>query len=171
VRSAEVSRSEAAPSNAVPERGQVGGNDSESGSKETWDVLHDDDSRSKNANGASELMPEPGAVADNKPSTKPSVAEILAGKPAGEHIDMRESGVDLSHVFGNRDGRPVALEDASGVGVVLAGPDRLESCVVEAEVESPASAEERSCGSIHRSPSLTSLARSCSFLFSLVLNP
>jgi hypothetical protein len=59
MRSPEVSCSEAAPACAVPERGQVGGNDSESGSKETWDVLHDDDSRSKKANGASELMPEP----------------------------------------------------------------------------------------------------------------
>jgi hypothetical protein len=87
------------------------------------------------------------------------VAEILAGKPAGEHIDMRESGVDLSYVFGNRDGGPVTAEDASGVRVVLAGPDRLESCVVESEVESPASTEERSDGSIHRSPSLTSLSR------------
>jgi hypothetical protein len=142
VRSAEVSRSEAAPSNAVPERGQVGGNDSESGSKEPWDVLHDDDSRSKKANGASELMPEAGSCADSKPSTKPSLAEILAGKPSGQHIDMRESGVDLSHVFGNRDGRPVALEDASGRRVVLAGPDDLEACVVESEVEASASAEE-----------------------------
>jgi hypothetical protein len=139
MRCSDVRSSEAAPSNAIPERGQVGGDDSESGSKEAWDVLHDDNSRSKNANGASELMPEPGAVADNKPSTKPSLAEILAGKPAGEHIDMRESGVDLSHVFGNRDRRPMALEDGPCRCVVLAGPGRLESGVVESEVESPAS--------------------------------
>jgi hypothetical protein len=59
MRSAEIGGAEAAPSPHIPERLQVGGNDSESGSKETWDVLHDDDSRSKNANGASELMPEP----------------------------------------------------------------------------------------------------------------
>jgi hypothetical protein len=156
VRSSKVSRSEAAPSNAVPERGQVGGNDSESGSKEAWDVLHDDDSGSKKANGASELVPESRSGADSKSSTKPSLAEILAGKPSGQHIDMRESGVDLSHVFGNRDGRPVALEDASGRRVVLAGPDDLESGVVESEVERPASREERSDSSIHCSPSLTS---------------
>jgi hypothetical protein len=82
------------------------------------------------------------------------LAEILTGKPAGEDIDSRESGVDLAHVFGNRDGRPVALEDGSGGGVVLAGPGDLEACVVEAEVESSASREEGADCSIHLFTSL-----------------
>lgn len=76
-------------------------------------------------------------------STEASVADVLAGKPAGEHIDRRESGVDLADVVGNRDGRPMPLEDGSRVLVRFACPRELEPCVVEAEVESAAAREER----------------------------
>lgn len=66
------------------------------------------------------------------------MGDVLTRKPAGEHIDRSESGVDLSDVFGNRDTGPVPLKDASGVLVRLAGPREFKAGVVEAKVESSA---------------------------------
>lgn len=138
MRSSEVGSSEAAPARVIPRFGQIGHDKSESGSKESWDVLHDDDSRSKYANDAGKLEPQSRTCAVSESSTEASVGDILARKPAGEHIDPRESGVNLSHIGGNRDGRPVTVEDGLAVLVVLARPREVEPGVVEAEVESAA---------------------------------
>lgn len=97
---------------------------------------------SKNANGSGELVPESGAGSDSQSSTLPSARDVLAGKPAGEHIDRSESGVNLPDIGGNRDGRPMTVEDGGCVAVLLARPRELEACVVESEVEAAAAAEE-----------------------------
>lgn len=112
MRRPDVGSSKAAPVRVVPRFGQTGHDKSESGSKETWDVLHDDDSRSKNANGAGELEPQSRASAVSESSAEASVGDVLAREATTEHVD----GLNLSPVNGGDvsvvgDAGPVTRED------------------------------------------------------------
>lgn len=80
----DIGSSKAHPASHVPCFGQVGEDDSE-GSKEAWDILHDDDSGSKNANGSRHLVPELRSGAGEEEPLS-GVGEVGAGEASGEDI-------------------------------------------------------------------------------------
>ena len=77
VRGADGCSRYAIPPRIVPERGQVSENGSHAASKEGWDVLNHHDPRSKLANDAGILEPEPRALA-SEARTLASKTEVLA---------------------------------------------------------------------------------------------
>ena len=107
VRGAHVERPDACPLRIKPECGQVAKYVGHSPRKETWDVLHEHESRSYQANESSKLGPEPAFVI--LPQSLPREAHRLAREPAGDEIGtLAVIGRHLSHV-----------RDAPHVGPVL----------------------------------------------------
>lgn len=144
---AEVGCSKASPPCVVPRFGQVTLDDPEPSSNESADVLHNDDSGSKCANGSKELEPKAAAGADSNASTETSVADVLARETAGEDSDGLHVGpvdaLDVS-VVGDV---PVAFEDLvagllAAVRVVLGLPGGAQAgSAFQAEVEASAAGE------------------------------
>lgn len=133
----------AIPLRIEPERGQIPENLSESSSKEAWDVLHEDVSRSYQANDTGELRPEPAVVVE--PSPLPGGAERLAGEAAGDEVDGLDAVgtasaaliVDVSHVGVAGHVGPVLGEDATAPLVDLDLPAAGPAGALEAEVDAP----------------------------------
>jgi len=125
----------AVPLRVIPERGQVAENSSNSPSKQSCDVLHDDVAGSKLANESCVLGPKTRAGSvESGPFA--GDGEILAWKPARKDIDwFKAVGPDVSDVGVDRDSRPVSVEDAGAVGVLLAEPACSESGSFESKLE------------------------------------
>jgi hypothetical protein len=80
------------PSRIVPERGQVSENDPESSSSEIWAILHERVAGSNFANDASELRPQPAALAaDADPPAR--TRDVLAREAARDDVDSVTPGL------------------------------------------------------------------------------
>lgn len=82
VRGSDSGRAEQTPFCIEPQRGQPPENVSESGRKETWDVLQEDEGRSHLANHAGDVGPEP------------TVVRLRLARPGERDRLTRESGDD-----------------------------------------------------------------------------
>jgi hypothetical protein len=125
----------AMPLRIKPERGQVSENSLNSPSKQSCDVLHDDDTGSYIANDSGELGPQAGAFAFDA-SSLAGVANVLTREPAADDIDSDSIGSqsisgNCSDVVIARDCRPVFREHGARVGVDLAEGDSLHSRPLE----------------------------------------
>lgn len=119
------------PFSIIPERGQVSENGSDSPSKESCDVLHNDDPGSKLANQSGELGPEAASCARKTRSTA-CKTNILAGKSSNDCI--REypvaselAGGKFSNIVINRNTRVARSEGFLRLLVELAKCHSLES--------------------------------------------
>lgn len=133
MRGADVASSQHIPSRIKPERGQVTEHDVESSSSEIWAVLHEHVGGSNLANDASELAPEPAALAGD-PGAGARAGDVLAREPAADDVDKPAPGpaVEGSDVVpdGKRIEHSVALalrEHTLAVGVELDGADGAPS--------------------------------------------
>jgi hypothetical protein len=124
-----IFRAQHSPFRIVPQRGQVAENSTKPPKSEHWGVFHKDLSRSYLANNPGHLPPQSASFAVD-PSSLASGADVLAGKPARNHINNsppRES-VKGANVIPNREGREKAVilsgtQYACGVGVALDSAD------------------------------------------------
>jgi hypothetical protein len=109
------------PFEAVPEIGQVGGNISESVSKEPWHVLHDRPVGSNSAKASRELGPQPSMV---------QLGELAAGdtdglaweSAANKVGSLNGAPVDLGHVAQVGHIGPVLRENPATVRIDLGLP-------------------------------------------------
>ncbi len=127
-------RGYARPLRIVPESGQVSEYASKPPRKESCDVLHEDELRSKLANDSRELAPQARSLA-SKPSTTTGKADVLALDPAGYEVDALE-GVrsDVSHVSKPGNAGPVLLEHSVAEVVDLNLPPHFHPRALEPEV-------------------------------------
>lgn len=123
------------PFRIIPDLGQVSENSSESPSKESRDVFHDDVSGSKFANESCVLGPKTRA-GTFKSCPLPCQANVLAWKAAHKDIDRLDlAGGEGGDVRVNRDSWPVSVEDPGAVVVLLTEPACVESGPFESEIE------------------------------------
>lgn len=94
---ADLGRAEHTPFRIEPELGQRPEYSSEM-SSELWDVLHEDERRSKKANDAQELAPETGSRAVDA-GPPPGDADVLAWKAAADDPDLLGMFVDIFHAL------------------------------------------------------------------------
>jgi hypothetical protein len=85
VRSADIGSSNAHPFTVIPRFGQVTEDESESGSSESWDVLHKDKSGSYCANDSCHFRPQPPII--RLSLTLTGIADGLAGESADDKVD------------------------------------------------------------------------------------
>jgi len=85
VRSANIGSSYAQPLTVIPRCGQVTDDISESGSSETWDVLHEDESGSYCENDSCHFGPQPPII--KLSLTLTGIRDGLAGESADDEID------------------------------------------------------------------------------------
>lgn len=130
----------AMPFSIIPERGQVSENVSEPSTKQSCDVLHDDELGSYLANESGELRPEPASFA-SKTLARARQTDVLAREAANDAI--RFDSV-MSERFGRQsanisvagDVGPVLGEDAAGELFDFAEGDGLETaCAFEAKAK------------------------------------
>jgi hypothetical protein len=129
VGSAGVGSPQHTPARIEPQRGQVSENASEPASSESWGVLHERVPWSYLANDASELRPEPGALAVET-GTLAGGTDVLAREAAADDIDVPTPGpaVEGADVVPDRERleQSVALageQHASAVGINLDSAD------------------------------------------------
>lgn len=117
----------AVPLRIIPERGQVSENDAKPSTKQSCDVFHDDEPRSKFANEAGDFRPQPASLTRNA-NLMSRVANVLAGKPTGNDINRSDiGGANASHVVKTGHLRPMLKQDFARVRIDLAERDGLES--------------------------------------------
>lgn len=146
MRSTDVDRAEAIPFRIVPETGQIPEKVSERGpsvdSKEVWDVLHEDESGSKNTDEAREGRPEPPLVVLR--SLPSGSRDGLAREASDDGVDGLEgSGVDEVDVSVTRNVREPAREYRTRVLVPLDLPPAAPPGALEPEVDPSDPGEER----------------------------
>lgn len=138
VRGADGRSGQTIPDDAVPERGQVPENFSPEGSvvesKEIRDVLHEDVSGSKLANGPSHLSPQNGFGVPESFALAHG-ADALAGEPAGEDFDGLEAMSDVSNIVSDPCSGEPASEDAAAPLVAFAEPCVAQAGEVQSVVE------------------------------------
>jgi hypothetical protein len=156
VRGANVASSQHVPSRIVPERGQVTEHDIESAISEIWAVLHESVDRSNFANDASELRPEPGALASEAESAA-GARDVLAGEAAADDVDMPAPGPPVEGADVVPDGEalehavPLPREQhAPAVGINLDSADGAPS--KEEPSQDAASCPCKKCQLTHHSP-------------------
>lgn len=152
MRSADLPRAQHIPLRIVPRLGQRPENGSEVvASKDRWDVLHDDESRSYFANQSHPLEEQSAAFAVDA-GLLAGDGDVLAREAAAPYISRRDlvtaQGRD---VLMTCSARPVASKDGARIGVTFA----LEYCVgtergFEAQLK-PADAGEEA-GDLHAPP-------------------
>jgi hypothetical protein len=155
----------ALPLRVIPEAGQGPEYVSHSSNKEAWDVLHEDVARSKMANGASKLGPQPPLVILS--TSFPGEADGLAGEPSTDDVDGFElTRVHLLDVPVARNVRPVLRQHPLAVGVMLYLPSDFHAGTLQTEVEATDAGEQRADRQLHATllddPSRRSPRRSAS---------
>lgn len=134
VRGTEGSCRYAIPDSVIPERGQ--GSDDLSPhfpsveSKDVCHVLHDDEARSKLANGAGHLAPQNG-LGMSEPLALARRARALAGEAAGDDIDSLGTSSNCSDIVIDPDSGPAQGEHLASERVDLAEPAVLEASETE----------------------------------------
>jgi hypothetical protein len=147
VRRADVGGCNATPDRIIPAFGQVSENDSHSPSKQSCDVLHDDEAGSKLANESSVFEPQARAFPVETASL-PGEADVLAREaPAdgvnGDSVSGKSGSVKSSDVFISGHARPVLRQDSPAEWVDLAKGDGLEgAALLKAEREAADAAEQ-----------------------------
>jgi hypothetical protein len=144
VRGAKGRSRQTVPFRIKPDAGQVSENAIESGSKESWNVLHDDVSGSKLANHPEHLGPKTRLLSVDacSPSRK---AEVLTGEPPTDEINpFGRIAPHVSHVFEAGDSGPVSGKHPASVLIGLALPHDSHSCSFQSEVEAADACKERS---------------------------
>jgi len=132
----------AIPFKVVPARGQIGGNSSEAGSKEPWDVLQQHKPGSKYANASEELGPEPSFVVLSSASSGDT--DGLAGEPAANEVDtLHVLPLDLCHVTQVRYVGPMLRQDFAAERVDLRLPHGLHTGALQPELEATDTGEQR----------------------------
>lgn len=153
MRRSDIGSGEAVVGPPVAECGQASDDVSdESGSNETWDVLQEHVSGSKNAKTSSDLGPEPPLVVSA--ASRAGVADRLAREPREDEIDVdaERFPVDLAEVAKVRDTRPMPLEDPGACRVELGLGDDDDADGFKAEVEAPGTAAERDGSHVTKPP-------------------
>jgi hypothetical protein len=135
----------AVPFRVIPDLGQPPEYVAHPSITEAWDVLHEDVSGSKCANGSKELRPEPpGIVLRESLSCE---ADRLAWEPAGDEIDRLDGRpVDSGDVSVSGNIGPVVGEDVLAVGVPFDLPAALPSGSLQSEVDAADAGEQASEG-------------------------
>jgi hypothetical protein len=133
MRSADVVSSQHIPARIKPERGQVTEDDSEAARSEHWGVLHEHVGGSNLANDASEVAPEPTALALDA-GAAPGARDVLAREPAADDVDVSAPGRAGEGADVIPDGERVELsvsltreQDAPAVGINLDSADGAPS--------------------------------------------
>lgn len=128
----------AVPFRVIPDLGQVSENAVKPPSKESCDVLHNDDSGSYFANKAKVLTPEPRALA-LKPSALARVRDVLAGKSSANNVNWSDIfALQFGYVFKLANVRPVFRQHAPAEWVEFTKRHGLETaCAFKAEGEAP----------------------------------
>lgn len=136
------------PLSIIPERGKVSQNSSSSPSKQSCDVLHDDDVRSNFANKSPVMGPESASLAC-EPSPLSRNADILAREPTADDVDVGNSipsksvGAEFSNVFIYRHPRPMLGQYAPTERLNLAESHGFKStCALKPKGESTDAAKE-----------------------------
>lgn len=141
-------RWKAVPLRVIPDLGQVSENSLHSPSKQRCDVLHDDEARSKLANGSRVLAPQSAAFAVD-PSSLSGVADVLAGESAAKDVNPRDAikvsavvafvrflaTADVSDVGKLLGTGEMAGQHIPAVGINLHLPESLDSRALESKVE------------------------------------
>jgi hypothetical protein len=127
MRGSGVSGSEHTPLRIEPHRGQVGEHSVESPKSEGWRVLHEHPSWLNLANHPRELVPESAPLAVDS-GVLSGDADVLAGKPARNHVNNASPGpsVEGTNIIPNGERWQVAfilaLHESSGaVGIEFHG--------------------------------------------------
>jgi hypothetical protein len=133
VRGSNGNRAQHSPFCIVPQRGQVAENSSKPPNSEHWAVFHECESWSYFANDTGHLFPQSAFLAVNS-GTFPSGADVLARKPARNHVNnsLPWSSVKGANVIPNREGREKSVilsggKYACGIGIVFNGAHGLPS--------------------------------------------
>jgi hypothetical protein len=124
VRGADGGSRYAVPLRVIPARGQVGDDISESGRKEPWDVLQQDDSWSKYANESPDIGPQPPLIILGE--SAPCVADWLAWESCGDDIGTLNVVGQVCGVVVDGDTGPMGGKDSLAVGLALAEPRGAE---------------------------------------------
>jgi hypothetical protein len=121
MRRTDIGSSQHCPLAVIPERGQVTEDNSESSSKQSWAVFHEDESGSNFANDARHVGPHPAALSGDACSLAGN-ADVLARESSRHHINTSSPrlAVKGANVIPNREGREKA--------VILSG-GKYASCV------------------------------------------
>jgi hypothetical protein len=121
VRSAGVGSSYKAPRRVVPQRGKVSEDDVESENKVVCDVLQDDETGSKYANGVRDVRPEVALIGCSQPLA--GGTERLARVASGEDVyGLKGDPVGVRDVAVVRDAGESDIKDFGGASVVLQMP-------------------------------------------------
>jgi hypothetical protein len=107
---ANIGRSQHSPPAAIPERGQITEDNSESPSKESWTVFHESEARSYFANDARHVGPQAGALAGDSFAFSGN-ADVLTGETARYHVNKSAPrlAVKGANVIPNRERREKAV--------------------------------------------------------------
>jgi hypothetical protein len=147
MRGTDMGRRDAVPLCVVPDAGQVSEYSSEPQGKVPWNVLQEDVSGSKVANGSEGVGPEMARIVVSL--TVPGVRERLAGVSAADEVgSFNGAPVDRLDVAEVGDGGPVLGEDTAGVGVDLGLPDDPHPGPFQAEVEAADPGEQGTDGEL-----------------------
>jgi hypothetical protein len=113
---ADVGRSKHFPFRIEPDRGQVPKNPLKPPVNKCCDVFHEDVSRSKHANDASEFRPESAPLAvDACPLS--GVADVLTREPAADDVRSLGMFVNLPHVVVAAHARPMLRQHGARIWV------------------------------------------------------
>jgi len=106
VRRPDIGSSQHCPSAVIPERGQITKDNSESPSKQSWAVFHEDETGSNFANDPRHVTPH-SATGSGDAGAFPGDANVLTGKPASHHVNNSAPRISVkgSHVIPNRERR------------------------------------------------------------------
>lgn len=133
------------PFSIKPDLGQVAENFSHPPSKQSCDVLHDDESGFQNASGADNLAPQSASCARYSLAC-PCTADVLAGESSADDINSPINGWfwwEVPHVSPAPDVRPVFFEDSVAVVVDFDLPFASHSRPLEAEIKAPNTGKQR----------------------------
>lgn len=130
----------AMPFRIIPERGQVSENSPHPSTKQSCDVLHDDEAWSYLANEPSVISPQPASLSIKTRSTA-CKTDVLAWESPHDTIGLNSCGSqsfggNISNIVINRNPRPVFAEDGLRLLVYFAECDGFKSSSpFEAEIE------------------------------------
>jgi hypothetical protein len=144
------------PFEVVPDGGQIGGNLSESESKQPWDVFQQHPSGSNQAKASRDVRPEMPWVVGA--SSRAGVAEWLARESTANKVGaFNGAPVDGGDVAQVGHAGPVFRQHPAGVGVGLGLPDGAHPGSLEAQLEAADAGAEATDGEGHSRNSICSL--------------
>ncbi len=138
----------AMPFSIIPDRGQASENTAKAPSKQSCDVLHDDDSRSNVANEAVVVEPQPASCAVKTFATA-CETNVLAGKSSNDcsrayPVCSKSITGKFANIVIDRDTREACAQSRLRLAVELAQCDRFETAsALKPKVDAPDASEQR----------------------------